>query len=514
MPLSVHPSSPTSYVTVPSSSIEADTSHSHLLPHPLHSAPRTRGRTEVKSPPSPYVVALCSCAALGGFLSGYDAGIISGATLFISDAFQLTHFEIEIIVSGVIAGAVIGALFAGVLTDKWGRKPVILAAAVVFVMGAAMMGLAQSFGMLLLGRLVAGVGVGLSGGVVPVYVSEIAPADIRGALVSLNVFFITLGQLVSYLTAYSLSRPPTNENNWRWMFGLAALPAIVQMAGIGYLPESPRYLVQTGHSKEALDVLMLVRRSSCTREELEDEVDAIQQSLNRAVDTVKWQDLLFVDGYRRVMIVAIGLQVLQQLSGINTIMYYSATILTMAGFPTKESAILFSSFIALANCLATVLSMQLIDRTGRRPLLLRTLIGAIAGLVILSVSFRTPSGNDEEHLRNADGAVSWGSWISLGSLVFYVAFYATGLGCVPWTIMSEILPQQIRGKGSGIAIASNWLCNFIVSMTFLSLTNLISPGGTFMLYALIVCAGWIFVYLRVPETKGRSLECIEATTVT
>ncbi|TPX65926.1 hypothetical protein SpCBS45565_g04830 [Spizellomyces sp. 'palustris'] len=460
------------------------------------------------------IVLLSSCAALGGFLGGYDTGIISGATLYIQDEFSLSNFETELIVSGVIAGAVAGGLAAGKMTDIWGRKYVIVGASIVFVVGAIIMSVAGGWGLLLVGRLIAGAAVG-SGAAVPVYIAELSPPAIRGMLVNFNAFFIALGQLVSYLVAYALSDSPDDPHssgNWRLMLGLAAVPAVIQCFGMSLMPMSPRYLVQKGRTREAYDVLASVRPSKTTSEELESEVESIKQSLSHVVDEVPFKEMLVNPEYRAALAIAVGLQVLQQFSGINTIMYYSATILRMAGFPSKSSAILFSTFIALANCFGSLTAMRLIDRTGRRWLLLTTLVGVAAGLIILSTTFHVLSSGAVEGtvLATGDrvGQVSGVSWIALLSLVLYVFFYAIGLGCVPWIIISEIFPLEIRGKGAGVAIAANWFTNFVISITFLTITHLITPAGTFLIYAGAVIIGWVFVYIRVPETKGRCLEDI------
>ncbi|KAI8994334.1 general substrate transporter [Gaertneriomyces semiglobifer] len=463
-----------------------------------------------------YVGLLASCAGLGGFLAGYDAGIVSGATLYIMETFNLTDSQISLVVSAVVGGAIIGGLGSSIASDKWGRRPVILIASVIFVFGALMMGLAASWVWLVLGRLVAGAAVGLAGGAIPVYLTEMAPTHIRGSLVSVNVFFITLGQFVSYLTAYALS--DAGANNWRWMLGLSGVPAVVMAIGMVFLPESPRFLVHRGQNQEALRVLRCVRPESTSEEELMDELKAIRATSQSHEDEISVWAMVKTREYRSPLVIALGLQMLQQLSGINTVMYYSATILRMAGFPSKEGAILFSSAIALTNCLATVLSMYLIDRVGRRPLLLRTLIGTILGLVVLAMSFQSPpppgtatAAGDSPVNGLGEGSIPFQSWVSLVSLVIYVGFYATGLGCVPWTVTSEVFPQHVRGKGTGVAIAANWFCNFMVAMTFLSLTKAITPSGTFLVYALIVAGGWCFVYRYVPETHGKTLEEISAS---
>ncbi|KAI9012855.1 general substrate transporter [Gaertneriomyces semiglobifer] len=447
------------------------------------------------------IVMLSCCAALGGFLSGYDTGIISGATLYIQEDFALLDWQTELVVSGVIGGAILGGLAAGGMTDRFGRKPVIIVASAVFVLGALMMAIAPNWIFLLLGRVVAGAAVG-SGSAVPVYIAELAPPHIRGALVNLNAFFIALGQLISYLIAYGLSE----SGNWRLMLGLAALPAALQFGAMFFMPASPRYLVQIGKPREAYHVLRKVRSGKATRHELEQEVESIKQSLQNVVENVPWFDMWRKADYRKPLIIAVGLQVLQQFSGINTIMYYSATILRKAHFPSKSSAILFSSFIALANVFGSCTAMSLIDRSGRRKLLLITMVGVVLGLSVLSASFQALEATTEK--EEGDTSIGFASWSALCSLVSYVYCYAVGLGCVPWLLLSELFPLEIRGKGAGLSIAANWTTNFIISITFLSLTSSVGPASVFAFFAGVVCVGWIMVYAFVPETKGQRLEDI------
>lgn len=473
-------------------------------------------RVHSKIPPKLYMVILASFAAICGFLGGYDTGIISGATLYIREDFHLSDFTTELVVSGVIAGAVIGGLFSGPLADKWGRKGVLLFSAIVFIIGALLMGFAPNWEFLLVGRVIAGAAVGI-GAIVPVYIGELAPKDVRGSFINFNSFYIALGQLVSYIVAYLLSGSIPGKNggeptgNWRLMLGLACVPACLQLVGIWIMPESPRFLVSRGKKLEACKVISLVRDRNLTSKDIIDEVLEIDASIIASKrlnsSSVSMKDIFTTKTYRNMLIIAAGLQILQQLSGINTIMYYSATILKMAGFSSKSQAILFSSFVGFANCIGTVIAMQLIDRCGRRPLLLYTIVGVFVSLCMMGGAFHVLEGNPA---KSPDGTTKIApmSWVTLITLIIYILFYATGLGCVPWTVLGEIFPLEVRGKGAGLAIAGNWFSNFIISMTFLTLTRIISPAFTFLIYAGFVFIGWFFVFFKVPETKGKSLESL------
>ncbi|KAJ3051818.1 hypothetical protein HK097_007164 [Rhizophlyctis rosea] len=454
--------------------------------------------------PSTHLVFLSFFAALGGFLSGYDTGIISGATLFITTTFALTPLKTSLIVSGVILGAILGSLLSTRLTDTLGRKKAIFLGSIIFILGAFIMALSPTWEVLLFGRIVAGAAIGLSAAV-PIYIAELSPPAFRGRLVNITPFCITLGQLVSYLTAYSLS----SRGDWRTMLGLAAVPALIQCVGVSAMPESPRYLVQIGRMREAMDVLKRVREG-VEEEEIEAEVEAIRRSVGEVKrEQLGIKEMWDVKEYRKGLIVAAGLHILQQFSGINTIMYYSATILRLAGFTTKSSAILFSTFIALSNCIGTLSATWIVDSLGRRKLLLWSMVPVFFMLICLSGAFRIAGvggdiGGDDGD--GGDGVGTGTSWIALGSLVVYVFAYAIGLGCVPWLVMSEIFPLEIRGKGAGFAIAANWISNLLISLTFLTVISLLTPSGAFVIYAVCVIAGWAFVHGYVPETKGKALE--------
>ncbi|KAG0201625.1 myo-inositol transporter [Mortierella sp. GBA30] len=513
--------------------------------------------TSEDSSPSKFLYLLITCLAIGGFLFGYDTGVIAGALLPIKEEFGLSSQEQEFVVGGTTLGAIIGGLLAGALSDLVGRKPVTLLSSVIFVVGAALMTFAHQYWLLLLGRVVVGVGVGLAALVVPLYIggewynAGIGSLDAyRGRLVTMNVLLITGGQLVAYLVSSALTDV---TNGWRWMMAISALPAFLQLATLPFLPESPRYLVKKGDIAGAEAVLRrCMGLSNANDEYIAKEVDAIKESLELSHKT-RYRDLLRKD-LRRPLIIACFMQLWQQLSGFNTAMYYSATILKMAGFPNAKSATLFSLLIAGTNMVMTMVAIKIIDRVGRRKILLVTIIGMIAGLIVLGVAFIKIVGftvkqdqcvqygdncaaclTDDRcyfaDLSNTCQDMGWdgtgkrpiytgvcpnrtqgikaGSWIALASLVFYVAAYGLGLGNAPWLIQSELFPLDIRGKATGMATACNFAGNLVISLTFLTLTQRITATGTFWLYAGILVIAWLFVYYLVPETAGLNLEAIQ-----
>eukprot|EP00164_Ancoracysta_twista_P000304 GFYU01000425.1.p1 GENE.GFYU01000425.1~~GFYU01000425.1.p1 ORF type:complete len:492 (-),score=160.63 GFYU01000425.1:108-1583(-) len=450
-----------------------------------------RALVETEKPSKSFLYFITAFGALGGFLFGYDTGVVSGALLFLKKDFDLNDEEQELVVSLALLGAMAGAVLCGRISDRYGRKPTILLASWLFSGGAVIMAVATSLGTLLVGRAIVGVGVGIASCVVPVYISEVAPPEQRGALVTVNNLFITGGQFVSYVVDALLA--PVDEG-WRWMFGLSAVPAVIQIMMTFSAPETPRWLISRGRVDEGRVVL----RKIFDKEDVEDVVSEIQLSLHTDTSTSEaWRRVLSPE-MRRALILGVGLQVYQQFCGINTAMYYSPTILKTAGFGSDEDSIYFSIAIAGCNAIATIFAIRLIEQLGRRTLLLRSLLGVCAGLFLIGVSFFLMD-------------FWFGKWVSLFSLVFYISFFGVGMGEMPWVINSEIYPLQVRGVATSIATAANWISNFIVSSTILTLFSAITPGGTFILYGSIAVTAWIFVYANLPETKDKTLEEVEDT---
>jgi SP family galactose:H+ symporter-like MFS transporter len=428
-------------------------------------------------------------AALGGLLFGYDTGVISGALIFIKREFGLTTAAEETVVSGVLFGATIGAIIGGKTADLFGRRRVLLVTAAIFGIGALASAVAPSPAILILSRVVLGVAIGLSSTNVPVYLSEVAPPQSRGWIVSLFQLAVTAGIVAAYLTDYAFA----GIGGWRWMLGLAVAPALVFGTGMFFLPETPRWLLRGGQHEIARRVLVRIRES----EDVDVEIAEIQTSLAQQTQHGRWTDLLHRH-VRPALIVGLGLAVFQQITGINTVIYYAPKILQSAGFASASGAILATAGVGVVNFAMTVVAMFLVDRAGRRPLLLVGIAGMIITLVVLGLSFRisTESGNL--------------AWIAVICLMGYVASFAISLGPIFWLLIAEIYPLRIRGLAEGTAATFNWGSNLIVSLTFLTLVEKLGASATFLLYALASVASWLFAYYLVPETKGRTLEEIEA----
>jgi SP family galactose:H+ symporter-like MFS transporter len=432
-------------------------------------------------------------AALGGLLFGYDTGVISGALLFLRDAFHLSSFMQGVVTSIALAGAALGAAFAGSLSDRFGRRPVILVTAVIFIVGALISAVASVLPVLLVGRLLVGLGIGVSSMLSPLYLAETAPAESRGALVSLNQLMITIGILVSYLTGYAFAQ----GGEWRWMLGLGALPGFILAGGMLALPETPRWLAGHGHSAEALDALRRLRDRSETAVALEAELRQVLEDLNEESRSKELPSLRSV-AMRMPLIVGVGLAIFQQVTGINTVIYFAPTIFQAAGLSSASSSILATAGVGVVNVAMTLVAIRLIDIVGRRILLLVGMAGMAVSLCVLAAGF----------LIGTQGALGW---ITAFSLTAYVGFFAIGLGPVFWLLISEIFPMAMRGRGMSIATIANWSFNLLVALTFLDLVESLGRPATFLLYAALTVVALVFTWFLVPETKGRSLEDIERT---
>lgn len=447
-----------------------------------HAATSSTARDEKKS----FVLVAATFAAIGGLLFGYDTGVISGAIIFIRKELRLSTFEQELVVSTVLVGATVGALSGGRLVDIFGRRSMLLITAFIFVAGALICAFTPSLAILVVGRVIVGLGIGLASSTVPIYVSEISPPESRGWQVSLFQLAITVGILIAYFIDYLFS----HSGNWRWMLGLATVPGTVLGMGMIRMPESPRWLAARGEMDSAREVLQRIRG----RQSTESEWRQIQDALAGGQAGGRFTDL-FRPGVRMPVIVGIGLAIFQQVTGINTVIYYAPLIIQSAGIPTASGAILATAGIGLINVIMTIVAMWLIDHAGRRPLLLVGIAGMILSLAVIGFVFRMQGG-----------ALSW---LAVAILMVYIGSFAISLGPIFWLLIGEIYPLQVRGVAEGSAAGINWASNFVVSLTFLTLVELIGRSRTFWLYTLLAIAAWFFSYYLVPETKGRTLEQIE-----
>ncbi|HEX5290206.1 MAG TPA: sugar porter family MFS transporter [Streptosporangiaceae bacterium] len=434
-----------------------------------------------------HVIWGAAITALGGLLFGYDTGVISGALLFIGKDFHgLTSFDKELLTSILLVGAVVGAQVAGRVADRIGRRPTVLGTAALFVLGVALAAFTPTFEVLVLARIVIGLAVGSASMVVPLYIGEIAPPKVRGALVSFNQLAITAGILVSYLVDYGLA----SSENWRLMFGLAAIPAILMFIGMLFQHESPHWLVAHGREDEARQVLHRVR----TEAEIEPEIAEVRELSGRKSSFRE----VFSPTVRRVVIIGVALAVFQQITGINTIIYYAPTLLKGAGLGSS-AALLANVVNGAVNVGMTIVAIRLLDRTGRRPLLLSGTTGMVVGMLVVALTFAI-GGN------NLHGGTTY---IAIAGLLIYTGSFAIGLGPVFWLLIAEIYPVKIRGQAMSLATMANWGANFVVTISFLTLLSAIGNAGTFFLFGGLSLVALIYFQMQVPETKNRSLQEIE-----
>ncbi|KAL3853170.1 hypothetical protein ACJMK2_016735 [Sinanodonta woodiana] len=483
-----------------------------------------------------YVYYLTCFATVGGLLFGYDTGIISGALLLITEFGKLETIWKEAIVSATIGAAAVFALLAGYLTDLLGRKKVIMLASFIFTAGAIIMAVAKSLVVLLVGRLIVGIGIGFASMSIPVYVAEAAPRSIRGRLVTLNQLSITVGILVSSIVGGLFSKDTVN--GWRYMLGLAGVPSVIQFIGFLFLPESPRWLVSRNRHEQARKVLCKIRGMKNVDTELNEIILSVEEDRKTQSETGDRLAIVRVfttQPIRRALVLGCTLQLIQQLCGINTVIYYSGSILKLAGFPT-ELAIWLVCVPFAVNCLATFIGIGLVEKMGRRILTLISLID-ICGFcydegkplttgTCLRVDETFPErfamSSSRCNSKNADTERSkrkfhWAdsycpsdyAWMAVLGLALFVLGFAPGLGPMPWTINSEIYPLWARSTCVSIATMTNWLFNLIVSLTFLTLTEKITKHGTFWLFCGISLLGFIWLFFMLPETKNKTLEEVE-----
>ena len=467
------------------------------------------------------VIIIASVAATGGLLFGFDTGVISGAIPFLQQDFQIDNNMVENITTAGLVGAVIGAMLTGRLSDMFGRKKVILVAAVIFGIGALWSGFAPNEHMLMYSRLFIGLAIGISSFAVPLYIAEISPTRIRGRLVSLFQLLITIGILVSYTTDLAFANE-SNPASWRPMFYIGVVPAIILLIGMIFLPETPRWLMIKGREEDGRRVLKMVEEP----ERIEASIQRMKDEIEKDKEKAGFSEV-FKPWLRSALIIAVGIMFIQQFVGINTVIYYSPKIFMIAGFEGARAAIWGAVSVGVINVLFTILSLFLIDKIGRRKLFFIGISGIILSLIALGTIFA---------LHDSLGPMV--KWLAIVIVLVYIAFFAISLGPLGWLIISEVFPARVRGVGSSIGSLSNWLFNGVVAFTFFKIVKLFTargsgiitteklydqatnsfieqsinhgnPAGAFWLYAAIGIVGLIWGYFFLPETKGVSLEKIE-----
>ncbi|KAK3125515.1 hypothetical protein QOZ80_7BG0606000 [Eleusine coracana subsp. coracana] len=461
-----------------------------------------------------FAFACAILASMTSILLGYDIGVMSGASLYIKDDLKISDSKLEVLMGILNVYSLVGSFAAGRTSDWIGRRYTIVLAAVIFFAGAFLMGFAVNYGMLMFGRFVAGVGVGYALMIAPVYTAEVSPASARGFLTSFPEVFINFGILLGYVSNYAFSRLPQNLN-WRIMLGIGAAPSVVLAFMVLGMPESPRWLVMKGRLADAKVVL---EKTSDTPEEaaqrlaeikaaagipadLDGDVVEVPQREGGNEESRVWKELIFspTPAMRRILLSGIGIHFFQQASGIDAVVLYSPRVFKAAGIVGDNKVLGTTCAVGVTKTLFILVATFLLDRVGRRPLLLTSVAGMILSLVCLGMGLTVVG-------HSPDVKVPWAIGVAIASTMSYVAFFSIGLGPITWVYSSEIFPLHVRALGCALGVATNRVTSGVVSMTFISLSKAITIGGGFFLYGGMAMLAFIFFFFYLPETRGRTLE--------
>ncbi|PHQ78868.1 MAG: MFS transporter [Coxiella sp. (in: Bacteria)] len=433
-----------------------------------------------------WVFAISILVGIGGILYGYDIGVVSGALFFIKKTIPMSTSQAGVIVGAVLGGGLVGTLIAGPLADLYGRRFVIGLSSLIFITGVGCILLAHSFVTMLVARLGLGVGVGIVAVAVPLYVAELVPAKDRGKYVTFFQLFLTFGIVLAYFVDLAF----TPSGNWRAMFGVVLIPAVILLIGMFFLPETPRWLLTKGRKNQAIDVLRKTHAA-----------DKVQPEMNHILDSLKsaqgdWRDF-FNARLMLPLFIAVGIAILNQLTGINSFLQYAPHILKAAGLGSNKVAMLGSAGIGILNFICTLISIFLVDRIGRRPLLIFGVTGIIVSEVFLGIVNMPHAGFSHVGL------------LSLIGLFGFIVSYAIGPGVVVWLAISELFPTAIRGKGIAICLFFNSLAGTLLASLFLNITHELGVSGTYWLCAFFTLFYLLMALFYLPETKSQSLEEIQ-----
>lgn len=520
------------------------------------------------SKPKFYSFYIAFIVALGGFLMGFDASVISGVIKFMSIEFELTDAQHGFAVACLTLTATIAMMFSGPLSDKIGRKKVLIIAALLFFISAIYSALSPSYFHIVIARMIGGLGVGAALIVPPMYIAEIAPPGLRGRLVSFNQLNIVLGLSVAFFTNYLIlqlgesdagwvNTLKINENNWRWMLSLEALPAVLYFGFLFFVPESPRWLAMKGNSDKAIQVMSKFEGENKAKEEFAAILEALNNGKNK--DRIPIREL-FKPAMKFVLTIGIVIGVLQQITGINAVFFYAPMIFEQTGIGT-DASFANAIIIGLTNLIFTIVAIAFVDRIGRKPLLSFGLVGIILTMFLLAGSFKSAEYKldaqvltelkkhehfdefkgiaqlegsvyksdvefkrklaevvDQQVIKKYEGdiltsTISINSWLVLIGIIGFVASFAMSLGPVMWILFSELFPDRLRGLAISLVGVVNSAISFLVQQLFPWELSNIGSAGTYFIYGLFAVAGLIFVLIKLPETKGKSLEELEKTLI-
>ena len=443
-----------------------------------------------------FVVGVCCVAALGGLLFGYDTGVINGSLKFVQLKFDLSPAMKGFAASSALLACIFGAAFAGFLSDRLGRKKVLMLSAMLFLISAVGTAIPRTLMQFIIFRVIGGLGVGAASMTSPMYIAEISPARIRGRMVSVNQFAIIFGMLAVYFINYFIAgcgdQTWNTETGWRWMFGSESIPAVLLLILTFFIPESPRWLTKQNQEGKALQILSKVDGEEYAQKEM----SAIKETLSHESSSLSQ---LFTPPMRIILVIGVGLAVLQQVTGINVFLYFGSDIFEKLGGESIDAALLQQVVVGAVNLLFTVLAIWTVDKLGRKPLMI---IGSAGmGIALFAMGM-------------AGYWQATGMWVLIFILI-YIASFALSVGPVVWVILSEIFPTKIRGRSMGIATICLWMANTVVSQTFpmmdenAYLVEKFHRGFPFFIYGAMCVVLIVFIWRFVPETKGKSLEEIE-----
>lgn len=452
-----------------------------------------------KSGPSGLVLRSAIVAALGGLIFGFDTAVISGTTKSLEQVFGLDSFGLGFAVSSATIGTIIGAIFAGSLADRFGRKKMLFAMGGLFLVGALGTALspASAYWLFITCRILGGIGVGFSSVCAPIYTAEISPAAHRGRLVGLVQFNIVLGILVAYASNAIIRAVVDGPDAWRWMLGVMAIPALIFISLLFSVPETPRWLMSQGREAEAREVSQRLCR---TEEESENQIAEIRAQLQADAKASAKRVPFFTKRYRKVILMAFCIAMFNQLSGINAILYYAPMVMQEAG-ADESASYLMSIAVGFMNLIATMLALTVIDKLGRRTLMLVGSIGYLVSLGFLTFVMFKFEGN----------FTSTSSWMVLVGLLAFIAAHAFGQGSVIWVFISEIFPNRVRGRGQSFGSTTHWTFAALTSFAFPSMLSMFGGGVSFLFFFLCMCGQLFWVLKIMPETKGIPLEEMAST---
>ena len=454
-----------------------------------------------------YTIRVALIVALGGFLMGFDASVISGVVGFIGPEFSLTNIQIGWVVASLTLTSTLAMMVSGPISDRFGRRPVLKVAALLFMVSAVASAMAPDYLTLVMARMLGGFGVGAALIIAPMYIAEISPADVRGRMVSFNQLNIVIGISVAYFSNYlilSLGQSDLawahslqlGELNWRWMLGIEALPAVVYFFALFSVPESPRWLAMRNRASEAMEILTRVSGSSAAEASLKGVQEGLDAEAEQEKGTIRE---LFMPAMRLVLTIGIVIAILQQITGINSVFFYAPMIFEQSGIGT-DAAFMQAVLVGIVNLVATIVAILLIDKIGRRPLMICGLVIIAGSMLLLAYGFGMADvGVDGELMNMNPGLI-------LFAILSFVAGFGISLGPVMWVLFSELFPNRIRGIAISFCGLINSSVSFIVQLVFPWELEHLGPSTTFLIYGSFAIVGLLFVLRVLPETKGRSLE--------